>query len=64
MKPGNLSERKRCQIRRQTKDEDLIERITHIGSSVCGFSFFVRTENDLLVLQADFLLHRCGMKQR
>ena len=29
----------RCQIRRQTKDEDLIERITHIGSSVCGFFF-------------------------
>ena len=24
MKPGNLSERKRCQIRRQTKDEDSI----------------------------------------
>lgn len=37
MKPGNLSERKRCQIRRQTKDEDSV--FTHIGSSVCDFLF-------------------------
>ena len=35
MKPGNLSERKRCQIRRQTKDEDSIA--AHIESSVCVF---------------------------
>ncbi len=36
MKPGNLSERKRCQIRRQTKDEDSI--LTHIES--VGVRFF------------------------
>ncbi len=36
MKPGNLSERKRCQIRRQTKDEDSIH--AHVESfGVCFF---------------------------
>ena len=35
MKPGNLSERKRCQIRRQTKDEDSI-----YAHRVFGVRFF------------------------
>lgn len=37
MKPGNLSEGKRCQIRRQTKDEDSI--FTHIESVGVRFLF-------------------------
>ena len=36
MKPGNLSKWKRCQIRRQTKDEDSI--YSHIESF--GVRFF------------------------
>ncbi len=36
MKPGNLSERKRCQIRRQTKDEDSIH-----AHRVFGVRFFI-----------------------
>lgn len=35
MKPGNLSERKRCQIRRQTKDEDSIH-----AHRIFGVRFF------------------------
>ena len=34
MKPGNLSERKRCQIRRQTKDEDSILRTSDLRCAV------------------------------
>ncbi len=43
MKPGNLSERKRCQIRRQTKDEDSIYahrifgvRFLFLWNCLCG----------------------------
>ena len=36
MKPGNLSERKRCQIRRQTKDEDSI-----YAHRIFGVRFFI-----------------------
>ena len=35
MKPGNLSEMKRCQIRRQTKDEDSIQHTSN--ASMCAF---------------------------
>ena len=34
MKPGNLSKRKRCQIRRQTKDEDSILRTSDLRCAV------------------------------
>lgn len=34
MKPGNLSERKRCQIRRQTKDEDSIQRTSDLRCAI------------------------------
>ena len=34
MQPGNLSERKRCQIRRQTKDEDSILRTSDLRCAV------------------------------
>ena len=39
MKPGNLSEMKRCQIRRQTKDEDSIQHTSN--ASMCAFFVFV-----------------------
>ena len=34
MKPGNLSERKRCQIRRQTKDEGSIQRTSNLRCAI------------------------------
>lgn len=43
MKPGNLSERKRCQIRRQTKDEDSI-----YAHRVFGVRFFCAVHPVLL----------------
>ena len=39
MKPCNLSERKRCQIRRQTKDEDSI-----YAHRIFGVRFFYVSE--------------------
>ena len=39
MKPGNLSIMKRCQIRRQTKDEDSIQHTS--DPSMCAFFMFV-----------------------
>ena len=56
MKPGNLSERKRCQIRRQTKDEDSI--YAHVGSSMCAFLILwnlkgkTKWKKDFLLLNA------------
>ena len=44
MKPGNLCIA-RCQIRRQTKDEDLIRIFTHIRSSGVRFLFIVERKN-------------------
>ena len=38
MKPGNLAATQRCQIRRQTKDEDSILRTS--SPSVCAFLLF------------------------
>ena len=45
MKPGNLRifESERCQIRRQTKDEDSID--THIESRCAVFLFYGRLLN-------------------
>ena len=43
MKPGNLC-RARCQIRRQTKDEDLIGFYAH-QVFWCAVSFYLEREN-------------------
>jgi len=42
MKPGNLSITKRCQIRRQTKDEDSIQHTSN--ASMCAIFIFVKCE--------------------
>ena len=39
MKPGNLVYMLRCQIRRQTKDEDSIQHTSN--ASMCAFFLFV-----------------------
>ena len=44
MKPGNLSKLTRCQIRRQTRDEDSI--FSHIESFGVRFLFQKRKENN------------------
>ena len=46
MKPGNLSERRRCQIRRQTKDEGSIQRTSNLRCAV----FLFGSQASLLVL--------------
>ena len=39
MKPGNLAIRLRCQIRRQTRDEDSIQHTSN--ASMCAFFILV-----------------------
>ena len=40
MKPGNLVRILRCQIRRQTRDEDSIQHTSN--ASMCAFFMFVK----------------------
>ena len=46
MKPGNLSERKRCQIRRQTKDEGSIQRTSNLR---CAFFILFLREKGIIM---------------